>query len=112
VIALRSPHDMDETALAKWLREKTGSAFERSRGCCRFLWCGLCGILAKLPQFVDVSAELQRDSLQRRLDGGAWSPVLTRLCEIPANREKYREFINFCSQNNAKDLLSSSFCAT
>jgi hypothetical protein len=70
VIALRSPRDMGETALARWLREKTGLVFHTSVMSGRFLWCCCGGMLAKLPQFFDVSAEDWRDSLQLRLNGG------------------------------------------
>jgi hypothetical protein len=59
-----------ETGLPKYVREKTGSVFERGRSCCGFLWCGFCEIVAKLPQFIDVSAEIRRNSLLLRLDGG------------------------------------------
>jgi len=112
VIALHSRNALLETGLLMCASEKNWDSDGLRCRAVHYLQSGLwtkyCGIQACFSYFGGESGGI---SLQLRLAGGARSLALTLLRpKFPANREKYREFAKFCSQNCTLLSLTRTFC--
>ena len=109
VIALRSPSEVAETGL------RVGPSERKARK----LACGIESDTFSGPvceqklrncgDFLRFSGQGSRISLQSRLCGGGSSPERTVLCQIPCNREKYRELKRFPPEQLPLNSLKMPF---